>query len=169
MRQLTLTIDLPPEATGEELTEQFRWVIKTCRDALQEYKDRGIQIPVLSIKGVKPAGTAPKAIEYKEFSNELLDFHLKYMPNADVAAQRAAIRKLYETGMSKQELIDLYVKSQAEYKMTTWFTIIHILGKNKSAEPEQVEFVRTELDADATESLKQRLKTGYGLHLESSN
>jgi len=157
MRQLTINLDLPEDATSEQLTDSVIWAVKIWRGVLEEYKAKGIKVPVLSIKAPVKAKDAPQAAEYKEFTNKLLDYHLQFMPNADVAAQRMAIKKLFETGIPAEELISLYDKSRAEYKLTSWFTVASRLAKNAESKTEQ-EFERVNLDADQQEELKKRLK-----------
>lgn len=159
MKKLILVLELPPDASEEFLTDQLQFVVSQSRMALEEYKAKGLKVPILSLRNAANPKKSEIAEEYKKFSQTLLNHHLQFQPKADVAQQRAAIKKLYETGKTEEELIALYDVSRKEYTLTSWFTVAGRIAKPRPSDVVSTEtFVRTELDETQREDLKTRLK-----------
>ncbi len=168
MQKYSIELTLPtvgentPEAT-KCLVDQVRQATEAIKALLGMYKKAGLEVPSLSFK--LPKGSAVKKVEENEFtvfSKHLINHLLQHMPKEDIGVQMRAIKSLYATGMTAEQLIEMFESVRAEYPLTTWLTVRYNLNKK----PEIVEnkgFTRKELTEMEASELKERVKNYLNL------
>lgn len=162
MNKITIELEIPLDAderTEEHLQRQTEFIVEFWRDVLAKYKTKGINVPGIFMKKAKGQVTDDKLDTglKKLFYKALIDHHLKFMPRDDVGAQMRAIKALYATGKSAEELIALYNESRETYKMTTWHTVKFHLSK-VAVEKEESVFERKQLGEEEKANVISRLK-----------
>jgi hypothetical protein len=163
MNKIAIELDLPlyTDSKCEDiLIQQTELLVGVWRDMLARYKVNGVTIPSLAFKRGKAKVEVANPTGLNEFSKALLEHHLQYMPKDNIPAQRKAIKSLYATGKTAEELIAFYEESRRSYALTSWFTVRYKLGKvvEEVVEKEEVTFERQPLDEQAQAELIQRLK-----------
>lgn len=168
MQKYSIELTLPtvgentPEAT-KCVVDQVRQATEAIKALLGMYKKAGLEVPSLAFK--LPKGVAPKKVEENEFtvfSRQLINHLLQHMPKEDVGVQMRAIKALYATGMTAEQLIEMFESVRAEYPLTTWLTVRYNLNKK----PEIIEnkgFTRRELTEMEAFELKERVKNYLNL------
>lgn len=139
------------------LIEQTINLARIWRDVLTSFKEKGVEVPTLSVRGVTPKKEVNN--ELKEFRKKLLDHVIKYRPKVIVPPQIQAINTLYELGKTVDECIELFEESMQNYNQTSWLTVRMKIVKN--TQPVESEFDRKELDPKAIEEIQNRIKN-YG-------
>lgn len=163
INKITIELSLPrasDEGCEEELLEQTAFLISFWKDVLVGYKAKGVIVPTLYIKKIKSTiqQNVIEANATKQFYKALIDHHLVYMPKDNVGAQMKAIKALFATGKTAEELIALYEDSRSTYKLTSWFTVKYKLSKPAQEEIEDTTFYRKELDEEEKTNIVNRLK-----------
>jgi hypothetical protein len=144
------------EEIEDILFKQTKFLIDTWRDVLSKYKDQKIGVPTISMRSPL-AKKANEPTAYKVVSKELFDYCIHFMPNANPLDQRVAIKRLIETGLSKEELIKRFDESMKDYPFTTWRTVLYKLSK-ETKEEETSNFERVELDEEQQKAIIERIK-----------
>ena len=158
MHKIELSVPIPSANTEEELIAQTQHLVLVWRAVLKVYSAQGNKVPTLSVR-LPNKPVVAKASEFKEFQVPLLEHHKKFMPRYNVPEQVGALKKLFATGKSPEELIGLYEESRKVYPLTSWFTVIYNLSKvEKPVDvPEDSSFHRAELSEVDLEKLRARL------------
>ncbi len=156
--KITLELELPDTDNVEELQisllKQAEFIIQTWGNLVNSLaKEHKISVPTLYLKKARPV-----KIEDKSFFQELIGYHLKFMPKDNVGRQMRVLRELYAAGYTKDQLIQMYDDSRAQYALTTWFTVKYNINKKARTAPISVnEFERRPLSDEDKDEIKKRL------------
>lgn len=159
--KITLEMELPVDCSDQEqvasiLAEQTVNIVRIWRDMLITYKEKGITVPTVSVRGTTVKKETDN--EFKEFKKKLLDHLLLHQPKVAVPSQIKTITGLYALGKPAEEWIELFEEARAEYSLATWHTVRWRLDNLK--EKANPEFDRREMEESEVEELRNRLK-GY--------
>lgn len=147
------------DEVSEMLHNQLEYLVDTIKGVMSMYKEKGFKVPTLALRGGRKKTEAPN--EYKETSRALYERVLAHMPNVSPLEQRIAIKKLIETGKSKDELLEMFEESVKDYPLTTWRTILYKINHQLKTESSSTEFQRAPLSEEDVQSVVERVK-GYG-------
>jgi hypothetical protein len=161
MNKLTLEMELPVDCSDQEqvashLVEQTNNLVRLWRDILLSYKEKGVTVPTISVRGISAKKSEGAGLEQKAFRTALIDHVLKYQPNIAVPSQIKTIQQLYALDSNTDYWISLFESSHKEYPLTTWHTVKYKLSKEtKTTEPG---FDRKELSESEIEEIRNRVK-----------
>ena len=161
MNKLILEMEMMVDSSNKEeassfLFNQTETIVRIIRDVLSSYKEKGIIVPVLSMRGsAKKEPLENDGMDKKKFRDALLDHLLKFQPKVAIPSQVKVINELYSLDKPTEEWINLFEESRKEYNLTTWHTVKYRLNKVKEEKEPELK----ELNSKEIEDIKSRLKS----------